>query len=383
MTVVSAETPSTAAPGTGSPGDVPPLLRMVRETPTDYWNDSCSLAELQYAIERGATGATSNPTIVLEVLRKESERWLPRVRDLADANPSWTEDDLTWAIVEEIGVGAAKLLEPVFEATEGRKGRLSLQTNPASYRNADRMLAQAERYAHLGPNIQVKFPATRAGIEALERATRAGIQINATVSFSVSQAIAVGEAVERALDARAAAGEDIESMHPVCTIMIGRLEDHLRAVTERQGIAVHPDALDWAGVATFKRAVDEYRRRGFRTRLLAAAMRHRLHWTELVGGDVIITMPYAWQVRFNGSGIDPAPRMDVPVDRALVDELLARLPDFRRAYEPGGLAIDEFDDYGPTRRTLRTFVGSYHELVAAIRDILLPDPDAPAARGAT
>ncbi|HEX3265295.1 MAG TPA: transaldolase family protein, partial [Candidatus Limnocylindrales bacterium] len=279
MTVVSAESPHAAAPA-----DVPPLQRMVQETATDYWNDSCSLAELEYAIARGATGATSNPTIVLEVLRKEGERWLPRVRALADANPAWTEDDLTWALVEEMGVGAARLLQPVFEASGGARGRLSLQTNPVNFRNEDRMLAQAERFAGLAPNIQVKFPATRAGIDAIERATRAGIQVNATVSFSVAQAVAVAEAVERGLEARAAAGEAIDGMTPVCTLMIGRLEDHLRALTEREGIAVHPDALDWAGVAVFKRTVEVYRERGFRTRLLAAAFRHRLHWTELVGG---------------------------------------------------------------------------------------------------
>ena len=359
--------------------DAPALLRMVRETPTDYWNDSCAVAELAYAIDRGATGATSNPTIVLEVLRKEGSRWVPRIADLAAQHPAWTEDDLTWAIVEEIGVAAARLLEPVFTAEAHRKGRLSLQTNPANYRNADRMLEQGLRFSGLAPNIQVKFPATAAGLEAIERATRAGVSINATVSFTVAQAIAVGEAVERALDARAAAGEDVADMTPVCTMMIGRLDDHLRAVAERDGIAVHPDALDWAGIAAFKRAVAEYRRRGFRTRLLAAAMRHRLHWTELVGGDVIITMPHAWQVRFNESGLPPEPRIDIPVDPALVDDLLERLPDFRRAYEPDGLQIAEFDDYGATRRTLRTFIQSYHDLVGAVREVMLPNPDAAAA----
>jgi transaldolase len=378
VTVLSPESPS---PATAQ--DAPPLLRMVRETPTDYWNDSCALADLQYAVERGATGATSNPTIVLEVLRKESDRWIPRVRALADANADWTEEDLTWAIVEEIAKGAAAILAPVFEAHGGRKGRLSLQTNPASYRNADRMLAQATRFADLAPNMQVKFPATRAGVDAIERATRAGINVNATVSFSVAQAVAVGEAVERALEARAAAGEDVDTMSPVCTLMIGRLDDHMRALTERDAIAIHPDALDWAGIAVFKRALGIYRERGFRTRLLAAAMRHRLHWTELVGGDVIITMPHAWQVRFNDSGISPEPRIDEPVPAALVEDLLARIPDFRRAYEPDGMAVAEFDGYGATRRTLRTFVASYHDLVAAVRDVMLPDPDArPQSRGA-
>ncbi len=164
-------------------------------------------------------------------------------------------------------------------------------------------------------------------------------------------------------------------MSPVCTMMIGRLDDWMRVLVERDAIAIHPDALDWAGIAAFKRAVRLFRERGYRTRLLAAAYRHRLHWTELVGGDVILTMPHAWQVRFNASGIVPAPRIDEPVDPALIGELASRIPDFARAYEPDGLAVAEFDSYGATVRTLRGFIRSYHDLVGAVRDVMLPDPD--------
>lgn len=352
-----------------------PLSRMVVETPTDYWNDSCSADDLEYAVARGATGATSNPTIVLEVLGKERAHWVPRIRQLALENPSWTEVELTWALVEEMAVRGAAVLEPVFREAGGRKGRLSLQTNPANYRNAERMLEQGLRFAGLAPNIQVKFPATSAGLKAIERATAAGVNINATVSFTVAQALAVGETVERGLDAAARAGIDTSAMAPVCTVMIGRLDDWMRVLAERDAIAVNPDALDWAGIAAFKRAVGLYRERGYRTRLLAAAYRHRLHWTELVGGDVILTMPHAWQVRFNGSGIEPESRIDRPVDPALVDDLLERIPDFRRAYEPDGLAVAEFDTYGASARTLRGFIRSYHDLVAAVRDVMLPDPD--------
>ena len=270
---------------------------------------------------------------------------------------------------------APRVLEPVFRAEGGRKGRLSLQTDPANYRNADRMLEQGMRFASLAPNIQVKFPATSAGLEAIERATAAGVNINATVSFTVAQALAVAEAVERGLDARAASGGDISAMSPVCTMMIGRLDDWMRVLVERDAIAIHPDALDWAGIAAFKRAFGLYRERGYRTRLLAAAYRHRLHWTELVGGDVILTMPHAWQVRFNASGIVPAPRIDEPVDPDLIGELTSRIPDFSRAYEPDGLSVAEFDSYGATVRTLRGFIKSYHDLVGAVRDVMLPDPD--------
>jgi len=352
-----------------------PLLRMTRETPTRYWNDSCAVEELAYAVERGATGATSNPSIVLDVMKKEKAHWVPRVRAMAAANPAWTEVELTWAIVEEMAARGAGILAPVFEREAGRKGRLSIQTNPANYPDAARMVEQAVRFAGLAPNMQVKFPATASGIVAIEEATARGVNINGTVSFTVPQAVAIAEAVERGLDRRAAAGGDVSSMTPVVTIMIGRLDDWMKICIERDGLAVHPDAPNWAGVAAFKRAYGIFRERGYRSRLLAAAYRSRLHWTELVGGDVILTLPYPWQVRFNASGIEPVARIDVPVEPALIADLSDRIPDFRRAYEPDGMTPDEFESYGASARTLRAFVKSYHDLQGAIRDLVLPDPD--------
>ena len=352
-----------------------PLQRMVDTTPTDYWNDSCAVAELEYAVARGATGATSNPAIVGEVMKKEKDHWVPRVREIAAANPTWSEVEITWALIEEMGVRGAGILGPVFEREDGHKGRLSLQTNPANYRDPARMTEQAVHFSSLAPNIQVKFPTTAAGLQGLEDATARGVVINATVAFTVPQAIAVGEAVDRGLRRYEASGGDTSRFSPVCSIMIGRLDDWVKVIVERDDVALDPDAANWAGIAVFKRAYGIYRERGYRTRLLAAAYRHRLHWTELVGGDVVLTMPHAWQVRFNGSGIVPEPRIGIPVDPAIVDELLARIPDFGRAYEPDGLAIEEFASFGATARTLRAFVASYHDLQGVVRDIVLPNPD--------
>jgi transaldolase len=149
----------------------------------------------------------------------------------------------------------------------------------------------------------------------------------------------------------------------------------MKVLVERDGLAVHPDAPNWAGVAAFKRAYGIFRERGYRARLLAAAYRHRLHWTELVGGDVSMTLPHAWQVRFNASDIVPQPRMDIPVDPALIGDLYERIPDFRRAYEPDGMTAQEFEGFGASARTLRAFIKSYHDLMGAIRDLVLPDPD--------
>jgi transaldolase len=352
-----------------------PLLRMSRETPTDYWNDSCDVGELAYAIERGATGATSNPSIVLDVLRSDKAYWTPRLRDLMTDHPNWSEVELGWALIEQMAARGAAVLKPVFDAHGGRKGRQAIQVNPANYRDADRMVEQAVRFHGLAPNIHVKFPATEAGIVGIEKATELGVNAVATVSFTVSQAVAAAEAMERGLNRRAAAGADVSGMVLVVVLMIGRLDDWLKVLVERDGLAVDPAAPNWAGLAVFKRTYQLFCERGYRAELLAAATRHPLHWTELVGGAVATTLTHSWQVRFNASGIVPVPRMDRPVKPAILDELRSHFPDFVRAYEPGALSPAEFEGFGPSVRTLRAFISAYHDLLAAVRDQMIPNPD--------
>lgn len=352
-----------------------PLLRTATEYPTDYWNDSCNAAELAYAIDNGAVGATSNPTIVGTVMKQEWDVWAPRVREIAAEHPDWTDQQVTWQIIEEMAIRGWKMLEPIYQREHGRKGRLSIQINPTLNRSVEKMLEQARHFDTLAPNVQVKFPATSAGLEAIEQASYEGISINATVSFTVAQALAVGAAVDRALARREAEGLDTSWMSPVCTIMIGRTDDWVKACCGREGIIINPAAADWAGIAVFKRAAAMYAERGHRPRLLAAAYRHHLHWSELIGGDVSMTIPAPWQRLFNASAVVVTDRWSDPVPAEHVAELEARVPEFVKAYEPDGLTIPEFDTYGATMRTLRAFIASYWELVATIDDLLIPDPD--------
>jgi transaldolase len=350
-------------------------LQQTAATATDIWNDSCAVDELAYAIENGAVGATANPTIVHDVWKKDTARWSRRVRELAAELPGATETHLAWAIVEEMSREGAALLTPAFEKYGGRQGRLSMQTNPTFWRSYEPMLGQGVHFTEVAPNIIVKFPATKTGIAVMEEATYRGVSINCTVSFSVAQAVAAAEAVERGLERRDREGLPTNDMGPVITIMVGRIEDWLRVLVDRDGIVVHPSALAYSGVAVFKRAYSIFRERGFRARLLAAAIRHHLHWSEFVGGDVVITLPSVWQKRFNASQIQVRDRMDDPVDPVYIDELAAAFPDFERAFEPDGLTIDDFDSFPPTVRTLRAFIASYHDLLAAVTDAQLPNPD--------
>jgi transaldolase len=333
------------------------------------------VSELSAAIGWGAVGATCNPVIALAALRSDLPRWQRRIREYAEDHPSASESDIGWGMVKELSVEAAALLDDAFAEHAGRNGRLSVQTDPRLYRDADALLQQAAEFDALAPNVIVKIPAIETGIRAMEEATYRGISINATVSFTVPQALAVAEAIERGLVRREAEGLDVDSMGPVCTIMVGRLDDWMKAAAKRNSVIVDPGVFEWAGVAVFKRAYALYRERGFRTRLLSAAFRNHMHWSALVGGDIVISPPFEWQVKLNASGIEPVSRIDEPVADAVVDTLYSKVPDFRRAYDVDAMTAGEFVSYGATRKTLRQFLAACAELETLVRDVLLPDPE--------
>lgn len=350
-----------------------PLLQMTETTPTCLWNDSAALEELTYSIEHGAVGATCNPVIVLDVLQREMDLWRDHIRGLVREMPTATEGQIGWRVVEDISRRSAKLLLPAFERHQGKNGRLSVQTDPRLYRDTERLVEQAVYFSQLAPNIIVKLPATSAGIRAIEEATYRGVCINATVSFSLPQCLAVAEAVERGLARRSKEGKDNGAVGAVCTIMVGRLDDWLKILAEKKGMTFDPGVLDWAGVAVFKKAYSIFRERGYHTRLLSAAFRNHYHWSELIGGDVVISPPYKWQLRFNASDVKVEPRIDTQVDPQIVSKLL-RLDDFRRAYNADGLSVEEFGSFAPTIRTLRQFMAACHDLEKLVRDFMLPDP---------
>ncbi len=349
-----------------------PLHKMTQTTDTDYWNDSCSLSELKYAIERGAVGATTNPSIVYNVLKKDFHLWEHRIIRIIKDNPKFDEDEIAWKLIQEMAVKGSELLYPVFKKENEKKGWISIQVNAKFYRNEKKMIDQAVDFSRLAPNMQVKLPATAAGIKAIEESTYLGVNIAATVCFTVPQAIAVGEAVERGLTRRENEGKGISNMVPVCAMMVGRLDDWLKIVADKENIIINPAYPDLAGVAVLKKTVQIYREKGFRTKMLVAAYRSQLHWSELIGGNIIHTIPYKWQLRYNGSDVKIENTTDKPMDPKIIEELSNKFEDFRKAYDPQGIVPEDFERYGSTKQTLKGFLGAYSQLVDIIRDLMIP-----------
>lgn len=350
-----------------------PLLDAARNTPTALWNDSSDPSELAQSISFGGVGATCNPTIAYTCINQRRDVWLPRIAELAKEMPDATESEIGWQVVRELSLEAAKLLEPIFKAENGRNGRLSMQTDPRLARSAKALADQAEEFHNLAKNIIVKIPATSVGIEAIEEATYRGVSVNVTVSFSVAQAVTTGEAIERGLKRREAEGKDTSQMGPVVTLMVGRLDDWIKEVAARDKMFLDPGHLEWCGIAAFKRAYQEFQKRGLRARMLSAAFRNVMHWSEFVGGDVVVSPPFQWAKLINDSDYKMEERMDIPVREDIMKTLLS-IPEFVRAYEPDGMTPEEFDTFGATAKTLRGFLQADADLDALVRDVIMPAP---------
>jgi transaldolase len=348
---------------------------MKENSQTVLWNDSADPKELKEALTWGIVGATCNPIIALSAIKADKEYWVGRIKEYAKTHPAATDDQIGWAMVKELSVSAAKILEPEFDNYNGRNGRLSIQTDPRNYRDAQALADQAFEFSQLAKNIIVKIPVTSEAISAFEEATYRGVSLNATVSFSVAQTIAVAEAIERGLKRREAEGLDISQMGPVCTIMLGRVDDWVKVSVEKSGTLIDPGVMEWAGVAVFKHAHQIYKQRGYRTRLLCAAFRNHMHWSEIIGGDAVISPPFGWQKKINNSGITPNPNsIEAPVDPTIL-KTLQTLPEFNKMYDVEGLKVEEFTNFGAVLRTLRGFLQSVNDLESFVRDVTVPNPD--------
>ena len=163
-----------------------PLHKMVSATPTDFWNDSCAVGELKYAHRARRRGSHEQPDDRLHrppagIRRLES-------RDISELFANHNRPDGSrrsrGSSSKRSPCAARSSFDPSSSAREGKKGFLSIQTNPDYYRTPGRSRGQALHFSKLAPNMQVKIPATAAGIVAIEEVTAQGVSINATVCFT-------------------------------------------------------------------------------------------------------------------------------------------------------------------------------------------------------
>jgi transaldolase len=326
------------------------LRWLVERTPTRWWHDSADPVELAAGLQQGASGVTTNPVLTNTALCAHPERWNAILEGFsAGLSEAQRAEELTRRVVTR----TAEALLPYYGGADARQGYVCGQVNPRRAGDRDVMLAMARRYHAWAPNIAVKLPVTAAGLDVLEECAAEGISVTATISFCVPQVAAVAERYRRAQARAQRAGMEPGRCYAV--IMIGRLDDYLTDIAHDQRAEVSEDDIRLAGLAVTKRAYALYRERGYDAVLLVAALRGVHHMVGLAGAQVIMSIHPKVQAQLLAPGVPREERIDEPVPDEVLNRLLT-IPDFRRAYEPDGLAPEQFMSWGLTQRTLSQFV---------------------------
>jgi transaldolase len=218
------------------------------------------------------------------------------------------------------------------------------------------MVEQAKVLSSWAPNIVVKLPATRAGIRAYEECAALGINVAATVSFTVSQVLAVGEAAKRGTERAKAVG--IAPPLTIAVLMVGRLDDYLRDIAQDRDLAITEEDIRQAGTACIKHAYALFQERGYDTFLMPAGCRGAYHITALAGAKMIMSISPKIQDELVSLGEQQfVTRIEEPVDPATLERLLT-LDEFERAYRADGMKDEEFITFGSTNRTIDQFINS-------------------------
>jgi transaldolase len=202
---------------------------------------------------RNVVGVTTNPTIFATALAK-GEAYNEQVRELASAGTDVTSAifEITTADVQR----ACDVFRPIFDATEGYDGRVSIEVTPGAARDTEETITEAKAlWAKVDrPNVMIKIPATKEGLPAITEAIASGISINVTLIFSLQRYAEVIAAYLSGLERAAAAGLDLSTIHSVASFFVSRVDTEIDKRLEAIGTDEAKALKSQAGIANARLA---------------------------------------------------------------------------------------------------------------------------------
>ena len=331
------------------------LKWMADNTPTQWCNDSALPGDYRDAMKYGAIGCTTNPPLTYQAIVEHPELYGDKVDEIKRRFPS--ADD---RVVEYLGIVVRNISSDFHEQyrkSGGKIGYVRSQVEPRASGKAAAMLAMGRKIAEFNENVMVKIPGTKAGIWVLEELAALGIPTTATVCVSLPQILETAKAYDRGCARAVKAG--IKPAQSTTALVMGRLQDYLKIVNEQRGFPVTLPDLEIACIAVVKRAAALFSERKYAQRIMPAAFRSAAQVNELVGGDFHMTIhPKIQDLIIEQDKLGLMKReilIHRPMDGRVIEKVSEFFPEYRMAYEPDGMTIDEFDDHGATKYTLDGF----------------------------
>ncbi|UQX90178.1 transaldolase [Jatrophihabitans telluris] len=257
-------------------------------------------------------GVTSNPSIFQKALEQgaaydeQTKDLVVRGVQLEEAVRLLTSYDIRWA---------CDVLKPVYESSQGKDGRVSIEVDPRIAHETDKTTAEAKALWWLvdRPNVMIKIPATLAGLPAITAATAAGISVNVTLIFSIERYLKVMEAYLAGLEQARTNGVDLSTVRSVASFFVSRVDTEIDKRLDKLGTDEAKAVRGKAGIANARLAYEAFDQvfAGERWQSLAAdgANKQRPLWastgvkdpnyddtmyvTQLVAPDTVNTMPEA------------------------------------------------------------------------------------------
>jgi transaldolase len=319
-------------------------------------------------------GVTTNPSIFAAALA-EGERYTDQVRELAaeGADVDRTVFALTTTDVRD----ACDVLKPVFDATNGVDGRVSIEVAPDLAFNTDETLASAKELwkAVDRENLFIKIPATTEGAPAISDALGEGISINVTLIFGLDRYQGVMDAYATGLEKAQEAGLDISKIHSVASFFVSRVDTEIDKRLNKTGAS--DDLLGKAGVANARLAYEAYEKffSGPRWEKLAAAgaNRQRPLWasTGVKNPDYKDTMYVDDLVVENTVNTMPEKTLQAVKDHSEIigDQVRPNYDNARAVMKSLADAGIDYDDVikALEEEGVEKFVKSWNELLATVK----------------
>ncbi|WSW28082.1 transaldolase [Streptomyces sp. NBC_01003] len=217
--------------------------------------ESGNLAEL---IENShVVGVTTNPSIFQAAIGS-GEGYEEQLADLATRGV--TVDEAVRMMTTADVRAAADILRPVYDATQGRDGRVSIEVDPRLAHDTVATVAEAKQLSWLvdRPNVMIKIPATKAGLPAITEVIGLGISVNVTLIFSLDRYKAVMDAYLAGLEKAQAAGIDLAGIHSVASFFVSRVDAEIDKRLDQVGTDVAESLKGRAALANARLAYEAY-----------------------------------------------------------------------------------------------------------------------------
>jgi transaldolase len=339
------------------------LLRVAHQTPTEFWINNPTRNHADLAILQGATGCTNNPSYTQKMVDHPTES----VYSLKIMDESIREVKKDVDAIAEFQRRLVKPIcekfMPVFQQGRERNGFVSIQGDPLHEEDPDVIIREALENRKVSPNICCKIPTTQSGLQAMQYLVGKNIPLNATEIFGINQAVVMCETYKEA--------SRKYGQSPVLYIshIAGIYDDYLQDVVTKQNIDISPDVLWQAGLAVARKLYQIMEERHYPGIFVAGGARGQHHFTEMVGGKVCCTINWEGTAdRLLEQNPPVVYRLFNPVPKKVIDELIEKLPDFKRGYLEDGLEIDEFENFGPVRLFRSAFIKSWKRVLDLIND---------------